>query len=81
MMAKASTPPLQHAGLVLALQEIIDALDRRAPQRERADEIGVARDALVLRQEAVGRLVQLQADRQGCYDEDLAHAVMTDDGG
>jgi hypothetical protein len=59
----------QKAALVLALREIIDALDRRVPQIERAGEVGIARDALILRQEAVERLRTLQHD--GPESEDL----------
>lgn len=81
MIAKAPALHLQRAGLVAALREIIDALDRRVPQIERAGEIAIARDALVLRQEAVGRLHELQLGGHGRYDEDLVHAVMSDDGG
>jgi hypothetical protein len=81
MTAKASASHPEHAGLVVALLELIDALDRRVPQIERAGEIGIARDALVLRQEAVGRLHELQHGDAGGYDDELVHAIMTDDGG
>ena len=81
MIAKASTPHIQRDGVMVALREIIDALDRRVPQIERAGEVGIARDALRLRQEAIGRLHELQHGGEARYDEDLAHAIMTDDGG
>jgi hypothetical protein len=74
------TTPQQRAGLILALREIIDALDRRCTQIERAGEVRIARDAQALRREAVERLEQLQRG-DGPYDEALVEAVMTDDGG
>jgi hypothetical protein len=79
-MTAPSTTDLRRADLVAALEEIIDALDRRVPQIAHAGETGIARDALVLRQEAVGRLDELRRDRDR-RDDDLVHAVMTDDGG
>lgn len=81
MIAKASVTHLQRAGLIFALREIIDALDRRGPQIERAGEMRIARDALLLRREAVERLEELQRADDGGYDEDLVEAIMTDDGG
>ena len=41
------------------LNELIEALDRRAPQGDRAEEASIARDAAKLRQRAVKRLEQL----------------------
>jgi hypothetical protein len=81
MIAKASTPQVERAGLVLALREIVAALDRRVPQIERAGEVGIARDALVVRRAAIERLHELQPACEGLYDEELVHAIMTDDGG
>lgn len=75
------TTPQQRAGLILALREIIDALDRRCTQIERAGEVRIARDAQVLRREAVERLEELEHGTDGPYDEALVEAVMTDDGG
>jgi hypothetical protein len=66
---------------MFALREIIDALDRRGPQIERAGETRIARDALLLRREAAERLEELQRADNGGYDEDLVEAIMTDDGG
>jgi hypothetical protein len=80
MTATPSTSHLQRAGLIVALREIIDALDRRGPQIERAGETRIAQDALMLRREAVARLEELQAAGGG-YDEALVDAMMTDDGG
>ena len=81
MIAKASALHLQRADLVSALREVIDALDRRGPQIERAGETRIARDALLLRRQAVERLEALQHAEDGVYDEDLVEAIMTDDGG
>jgi hypothetical protein len=66
---------------MFALHEIIEALDRRGPQIERAGEMRIARDALLLRREAVERLEELQRTDDGGYDEGLVEAIMTDDGG
>lgn len=66
---------------MFALREIIDALDRRGPQIERAGEMRIARDALSRRREAVERLEELQRADDGEYDEDLVEAVLADDGG
>jgi hypothetical protein len=74
-------PPLQRNGLLIALREIIDALDRRVPQFERAGEIRIARDALALRREAVERIGELERATGTRHDDELAEAVMTDDGG
>ena len=66
---------------MVALREIIEALDRRVPQIEHAGEMRIARDAVALRREAVERLEELrQTDHDG-YDEALVGAIMTDDGG
>lgn len=81
MITKASPPHEQRAGLMFALREIIDALDRRGPQIERAGEVRIARDALLLRREAVERLEELERIDEGEYDEGLVEAIMTDDGG
>lgn len=55
-----SIPDVRRAGLVLALREVIDALDRRLPQIEHAGETRIARDAMMLRREATERLAILQ---------------------
>jgi hypothetical protein len=44
------------------LRELIDALDRRVPQIQRAGEIAIARDAAALRARAVKRLEELEGD-------------------
>ena len=43
------------------LRELIAALDRRVPHIERAGEIRIARDAAILRDKALKRLVALEA--------------------
>jgi hypothetical protein len=69
--------------IVAALREFISALDRRVPHVERPGEIPIARDARILRREAVARIEALK--RGGSddtrYDQDLVEAIMTDDGG
>ncbi len=70
-------------GVVAALRELIDAVDRRVPQLEGACEPRIASLAAVLRAEAASRLAALvRADggRDG-HDTALVDAVMTDDGG
>ena len=43
------------------LRELIAALDRRVPHIERAGEIGIARDAAMLRDKALRRIAALEA--------------------
>ena len=81
MTAQAPALDFQRAGLVLALRELIDALDRRGPQIERAGETRIAQDALVLRREAVERLQELEHGDDAGYDDERSRALMTDDGG
>ena len=53
--------------LVAALEELIDALDRRVPHVERAGEIRIAREAAALKKEALTRIEELKhadLDRQ-----------------
>jgi hypothetical protein len=71
------------AGIEVALRELIDAVDRRVPQLERAGEPRVAQIAAALRGEAACRLEAMSrldaaADE---HDSALVDAVMTDDGG
>ena len=66
------------AGVIAALAELIDAIDRRVPQIERAGEIQIARDAARLRSEALARISEL---RGAVSDSDLDDAIMSDDGG
>jgi hypothetical protein len=69
-------------GVVAALRELIDAVDRRVPQLERACEPRIAKVAATLRVEAASRLdemtrLDVSRDEQ---DSALVDAVMTDDG-
>ncbi|NOT45597.1 MAG: hypothetical protein HOP14_13420, partial [Acidobacteria bacterium] len=68
--------------LVTALRELVSALDRRVPHRERPAEARIARDARALRREALARLAALgrPGPEPGPYDQGLADAIMTDDG-
>ena len=52
--------------LARELHELIAALDRRVPRVERAGEIAIARDAEALREKALQRLREL--DAQGPTD-------------
>ena len=69
--------------IVTALRELISALDRRVPHAERPGEIGIARDAAKLRREAVAQIDSLTRARvdDRVFDQELAEAMMTDDGG
>jgi hypothetical protein len=49
--------------LTRALEELIEALDRRVAQIERAGEATIARDAAALRAQAVRRLAELGSER------------------
>jgi len=71
MTAKASAPHVKPADLILALREFIDALDRRVPHIERAGEVGIVRDALELRRQALERLHELEAASDGRHDDEL----------
>jgi hypothetical protein len=48
------------------LHELIDALDRRRPQPNRADEAGIARDSAALRIRALARLAELEPGSIRC---------------
>ena len=68
--------------LASALRELISALDRRVPQVDRPGELRIAQDAQMLRREAVAQIEALnhqELDDQP-YDQELADAIMTDDG-
>ena len=67
---------------IAALRELIGALDRRTPRMQRMGEIRIARDAAVLRSDAVTRIEELMhAGTDQSYDRELVEAIMTDDGG
>jgi hypothetical protein len=69
--------------VVLALRELVDALDRRVAHVERLGEARIAREAAGLRKEAVNRIQELmaaQSDRD-TREAERSGGVMTDDGG
>jgi hypothetical protein len=52
------------SALARELRELIAALDRRVPRVEQAGEGAIARDAAALREKAVQRLEELEAESQ-----------------
>lgn len=77
---RVSTP----ARIVATLRELIGALDRRTPRSERTSEIRIAREAAMLRREAVRRIEELKyaaEDHDDLYNQELGEAIMSDDGG
>jgi len=69
--------------ILAALDELIEALDRRVPRVERLGEVGIAREAAALRKEAATRREQLRtaAPDPQTREAEFADAVMADDGG
>lgn len=67
--------------MITTLREL-SALDRRVPHVDRPGELRIAREAQMLRREAVAQIEALSHhepdDRP--YDQELADAIMTDDG-
>jgi hypothetical protein len=65
-----------------ALEDLVSALDRRVPHVERAGEVRLAREAQLLRQEAVTRIEKLKraGSDDNLYDHALVEAIMSDDG-
>ena len=53
---------LTRTELILELQELIEALDRRVPHMERSGEMEIARDAAALRVRALKRLAELKKE-------------------
>ena len=53
--------------IVQDLRELIAALDRRVPRIGKAGEEAIARDAAALREKAVQRLKELEADRSPAH--------------
>jgi hypothetical protein len=51
---------LDRAAVIRELLELIDALDRRVPQVERAGEASIARDAAALKVKALMRIAELE---------------------
>ena len=69
--------------VVQALRELVDALDRRVAHVERLGEARIAREAAVLRKEALHRIQELTAaspDRDK-REGQAPGGVMTDDAG
>jgi hypothetical protein len=69
--------------IVSALREFVDALDRRQAQFERLGEARIAREAMVLREEALTRIQELTSascDRDA-REAERSESVMADDGG
>jgi len=67
--------------VVAALRELVDALDRRCSQVERLGEIGIAREAAALRQEALKRIAELSSAQSNARAEAArSDAEVTDDG-
>ena len=64
-------------GVLAALGELIEALDRRLPPVERLGEVRIAREAGALRDEAKARVDELVATREA----ELSSTTMADDGG
>ena len=64
------------------LREPIGALDRRVPHVDRPGEIRIVRDAQMRRRQAVAQIKALnrQEPDDKPYDQELADAIMTDDG-
>ena len=58
MDERASASDREHA--IAALRELIEALDRRVPQVERAGETRIAREAAGLKKDALTRIEELQ---------------------
>ena len=68
--------------IVTTLRELISALDRRVPHVDRPGELRIARDAQMLRHQALAEIEVLsrQAPGHSPYDQELVNAIMTDDG-
>ena len=48
------------------LRELIAALDRRKPHRDGVEERRIARDSALLKQQAEGRIAQLEGPEEEC---------------
>jgi hypothetical protein len=48
--------------VIQALRELIEALDRRTPHVERADEASIARESAALKVKALKRITELEAE-------------------
>lgn len=56
---RAAAMAVTNAELARALQELIEALDRRVPRVDRAGEASIARDSSALRERATSRLAEI----------------------
>ena len=69
-------------GIISTVRDLVRALDRRVPHVDRPGELRIARESQMLRREAVAQIEALSRhephDRP--YDQELADAMMTDDG-
>lgn len=70
--------------MITTLRELISALDPRVPHVDRPGELRIAREAQMLRREAVAQIGALSQQRRWDdtpYDQERVEAIMTDDGG
>ena len=69
--------------VLAALRELLEALDRRVPHVERLGEVGIAREAYLLRKETASRIEQLTTVSSDSHtrEADLSDSVLADDGG
>jgi len=65
---------------LVALRELVEAIDRRVPHAERPGEVRISKDAALLRNEAVRHIEALLRDQNRPADQDLIDAIMADDG-
>jgi len=68
------------AETLVALRELVEAIDRRVPHAERPGEVRISKDAALLRSEAVRHIEALLRDQNRPADQDLIDAIMADDG-
>ena len=68
--------------IISTLRELVSALDRRVPHVDRPGELRIARESRMLRREAVAQIEALSRHEPDdrAYDQELADAIMTDDG-
>jgi hypothetical protein len=60
--ARDAAMAVRRAQVVRELRELIEALERRMPQIERAAEASIARDAAALKTKALNRIAELERD-------------------
>jgi hypothetical protein len=77
-----NSPP-DRDGVVAALRELVEAIDRRVPHVERVGEAHIAREAAALRKEAAKRIEELLTMERDSRtrENERSDAVMNDDGG